>query len=48
MHCLPVRRNVVVRDEVLDGPRSVVVREAENRMWTQMAVLYRLLKGGAG
>jgi len=46
MHCLPVRRNVVVRDEVLDGPRSVVVREAENRMWTQMAVLYRLLKGG--
>jgi N-acetylornithine carbamoyltransferase len=47
MHCLPVRRNVVVRDEVLDGPRSVVVREAHNRMWTQMAVLRRLLEGGA-
>jgi N-acetylornithine carbamoyltransferase len=45
MHCLPVRRNVVVRDEVLDGPRSVVVREAHNRMWTQMAVLHRLLGG---
>jgi N-acetylornithine carbamoyltransferase len=47
MHCLPVRRNVVVRDEVLDGPRSAVVREAHNRMWTQMAVLHRLLHGGA-
>jgi N-acetylornithine carbamoyltransferase len=46
MHCLPVRRNVVVRDEVLDGPRSVVVREAHNRMWTQMAILRRLLAGG--
>lgn len=45
MHCLPVRRNVVVRDSVLDGPRSVVVREAANRMWVQMAVLHRLLKG---
>jgi ornithine carbamoyltransferase len=45
MHCLPVRRNVVVADEVLDGPRSVVVAEARNRMWAQMAVLYRLLQG---
>ncbi|MBV8200369.1 MAG: ornithine carbamoyltransferase, partial [Acidobacteria bacterium] len=46
MHCLPVRRNVVVRDEVLDGPRSAVVRQAHNRMWVQMAVLHRLLAGG--
>lgn len=46
LHCLPVRRNVVVRDEVLDGPRSAVVREAHNRMWVQMAVLHRLLHGG--
>ena len=45
MHCLPVRRNVAVADEVLDGPRSVVIREAFNRMVVQMAVLYRLLKG---
>ncbi|MFL6193228.1 MAG: N-acetylornithine carbamoyltransferase [Thermoanaerobaculia bacterium] len=45
MHCLPVRRNVVVKDEVLDGPRSVVIHEARNRMWAQMAVLYRLLRG---
>lgn len=45
MHCLPVRRNVVVSDAVLDGPRSVVVQEARNRMWVQMAVLHRLLAG---
>jgi ornithine carbamoyltransferase len=43
MHCLPVRRNVVVKDEVLDGPRSVVVRQAHNRLWAQMAVLHRML-----
>lgn len=46
MHCLPVRRNVVVTDAVLDGPRSVVVHEAKNRMWAQMAVLFRLLRIG--
>jgi N-acetylornithine carbamoyltransferase len=48
MHCLPVRRNVVVQDEVLDGPRSVVVAEARNRMWAQMAVLHRLLRSERG
>ncbi len=42
-HCLPVRRNVVVADEVLDGPRSAVLPQAHNRMWAQMAVLHRLL-----
>lgn len=45
MHCLPVRRNVVVADAVLDSPRSVVVRQAHNRLWAQMAVLHRLLAG---
>jgi N-acetylornithine carbamoyltransferase len=45
MHCLPVRRNVAVADEVLDGSRSRVIREAANRMVVQMAVLYRLLRG---
>jgi len=45
MHCLPVRRNTAVADEVLDGPRSVVQREAYNRMVVQMAVLYNMLKG---
>jgi N-acetylornithine carbamoyltransferase len=44
MHCLPVRRNTAVADEVLDGPRSVVQREAYNRLVVQMAVLYKLLK----
>lgn len=43
MHCLPVRRNVAVTDAVLDGPRSIVQREAYNRMTAQMAVLHRLL-----
>jgi ornithine carbamoyltransferase len=44
MHCLPVRRNVAVADEVLDGPRSIVQREAYNRLTAQAAVLYRMLK----
>ncbi|MFT5288029.1 MAG: N-acetylornithine carbamoyltransferase [Planctomycetota bacterium] len=43
MHCLPVRRNVVVADAVLDGPRSAVVDEAENRLWTAAAVFAELL-----
>lgn len=45
MHCLPVRRNVVVQDAVLDGPRSVVLQQARNRLWVQMAVLHQLLLG---
>lgn len=43
MHCLPVRRNVAVADEVLDGPRAVVKRQAFNRLAVQMAVLHRML-----
>jgi ornithine carbamoyltransferase len=45
MHCLPVRRNTAVADEILDGPRSAVQQEAHNRLVVQMAVLYKLLKG---
>jgi len=45
MHCLPVRRGVVVSDAVLDGPRSVVIEEARNRMLAQMAVLHQMLGG---
>ena len=45
MHCLPVRRGVVVADEVLDGPRSVVIQEAQNRMYAQMAVLHQMMLG---
>jgi N-acetylornithine carbamoyltransferase len=44
MHCLPVRRNTAIADEVLDSPRSVVQREAYNRLPAQMAVLYQLLR----
>ncbi len=43
MHCLPVRRNVAVADDMLDGPRAVVKREAFNRLVVQMAVLHRML-----
>lgn len=45
MHCLPVRRGVVVSDRILDGERSVVVAQARNRMVAQMAVLYSMMKG---
>jgi len=46
MHCLPVRRNVEVADAVLDGASSIVLDQAENRMWIQMAILYFLLQKG--
>jgi N-succinyl-L-ornithine transcarbamylase len=45
MHCLPVRRNVVIADEVLDGPQSIVITEAGNRVWAAQAVLSEILKG---
>jgi N-succinyl-L-ornithine transcarbamylase len=43
MHCLPVRRNVELSDEVLDGPNSIVTREASNRVWAAQAVLSEML-----
>jgi ornithine carbamoyltransferase len=45
MHCLPVRRGVAVADRILDGPRSIVLKEARNRLYVQMAVLYRMMRG---
>ena len=42
MHCLPVRRNVIVTDEVIDSAQSVVIDEAENRLHAQKAILARL------
>jgi len=45
MHCLPVRRGVEVTDRILDGPRSTVIKGARNRLYGQMAVLYRMMKG---
>lgn len=42
MHCLPVRRNVIVTDGVIDSPNSVVIDEAENRLHIQKAILSKL------
>ncbi len=45
MHCLPVRRNMIVSDEVIDSPASVVIHEAANREWSAQAVLRMILEG---
>lgn len=44
MHCLPVRRNVELSDEILDGPMSIVTQQAGNRVWAAQAVLSEILK----
>ncbi|QQL51148.1 Rossmann-fold NAD(P)-binding domain-containing protein [Mucilaginibacter ginkgonis] len=44
MHCLPVRRNVELSDEVLDSESSVVIHEAGNRVWAAQAVLKQMLE----
>jgi N-acetylornithine carbamoyltransferase len=44
MHCLPVRRNVIVTDDVIDSPASVVIDEAENRLHAQKAILTKVLE----
>ena len=44
MHCLPVRRNVELSDEILDSPNSIVTQEAGNRVWAAQAVLAEILK----
>jgi N-succinyl-L-ornithine transcarbamylase len=44
MHCLPVRRNVELSDEILDGPRSLVQQQALNRIYAAQAVLSKLLE----
>lgn len=44
MHCLPVRRNVVVSDEVLDSPQSLVLKQANNRTYSAQAILHQLLE----
>ena len=43
MHCLPVRRNVELSDEVLDSPNSIITQEASNRVWAAQAVLSEIL-----
>jgi N-succinyl-L-ornithine transcarbamylase len=44
MHCLPVRRNVELSDDLLDSPRSLVTQQAGNRVWAAQAVLSEILK----
>lgn len=43
MHCLPVRRNVVVADSVIDSPNAITIDQAENRMWVQMGIVEFLM-----
>ncbi len=43
MHCLPVRRNVELSDEVLDSSNSIITQEAGNRVWAAQAVLAEIL-----
>lgn len=45
MHCLPVRRNIELSDEILDGPNSLVTKQAGNRVWAAQTVLRNILKG---
>jgi N-succinyl-L-ornithine transcarbamylase len=45
MHCLPVRRNVELSDEILDSANSIVTSEASNRVWAAQAVLSEILNG---
>jgi N-succinyl-L-ornithine transcarbamylase len=45
MHCLPVRRDFELSAEVLDGPHSLVIKEAANRVWSAQMVLKNMLEG---
>lgn len=44
MHCLPVRRDLELSSEILDGPSSLVIKEASNRVWAAQVVLKRMLE----
>ena len=44
MHCLPVRRNVELSDEILDGPNSLITEQAGNRVWAAQTILSEILK----
>jgi N-succinyl-L-ornithine transcarbamylase len=44
MHCLPVRRNVELADEILDSEHSLVTQQAANRVWAAQAVIANLLE----
>ena len=44
MHCLPVRRNVVVDDDVIDSENSLVINQAENRIYSALIILKKLIE----
>jgi N-succinyl-L-ornithine transcarbamylase len=44
MHCLPVRRNVIVADAVLDSDSSIVIQQANNRTWSAQAIITKILE----
>ena len=44
MHCLPVRRNMIVTDDVIESPQSIVIQEAANREISAQVVLKRILE----
>ncbi|PQL90480.1 N-acetylornithine carbamoyltransferase [Apibacter adventoris] len=44
MHCLPVRRNVIVTDEILDGDSSIVIPEANNRIYSAQVIITKILE----
>lgn len=46
MHCLPVRRNVIVSDEVIDSENSIVIEQANNRTYSAQLVLQKILENG--
>ncbi|MEK9603080.1 MAG: N-acetylornithine carbamoyltransferase [Flavobacteriaceae bacterium] len=46
MHCLPIRRNIVASDGVLDSPNSLVIQQSKNRIFSAQAVLKQLLENG--
>ena len=44
MHCLPVRRNMIVSDDVIESPQSIVIQEAANREISAQTVIKRMLE----
>ena len=46
MHCLPIRRNVVATDKVLNSPNSLIIQQANNRTYAAQIVLKKILENG--